>query len=187
MVDDPGTKFVYNSGVTELLAHIFKKVTGSNIDEYAAANLFKPLGIHYFWKHSPTGLPDTEGGLYLAPRDLARLGQLFMQNGMWDGKQFVSPRWLKESISLQIDVGEDGWKYGFQWWLVPYGESKDKYAWTAEGFGGQQMFVLPQYDLIAVFTGWNILATDEKDSHDQLERILAATDKNYRCGAAAGN
>jgi CubicO group peptidase (beta-lactamase class C family) len=187
MVDDPGTKFVYNSGVTELLAHIFKMVTGSNIDEYAAANLFKPLGIHYFWKHSPTGLPDTEGGLYLAPRDLARLGQLFMQNGMWDGKQIVSPRWLKESISLQIDVGEDGWDYGFQWWLVPYGESKDKYAWTAEGFGGQQMFVLPQYDLIAVFTGWNILATDEKYWHDQLERILAATDKNYRCGAAAGN
>ena len=187
MVDDPGTKFVYNSGSTELLAHIFKKVTGENVDQYAAENLFKPLGIQYFWKHSPTGLPDTEGGLYLAPRDLARLGQLFIQNGVWEGKQIVSPLWIKESISPQADVGDGGWKYGFQWWLAPYGEAKDKFAWTAEGFGGQQMFVLPEYNLIAVFTGWSILPSTEKSKRDQLERILAATDKGFRCGAAAGN
>jgi CubicO group peptidase (beta-lactamase class C family) len=187
MADDPGTKFVYNSGVTELLAHVFKKVTGENVDQYAAEYLFKPLGIQYFWKHSPTGLPDTEGGLYLAPRDLARLGQLFIQNGMWEGKQVVAPLWIKESITPQADVGEGGWKYGFQWWLAPYGEAKDKLAWTAEGFGGQQMFVVPEYNLIAVFTGWSILPSTEKEKHDQLERILAATDKGFRCGAAAGN
>jgi CubicO group peptidase (beta-lactamase class C family) len=186
MVDDPGTKFVYNSGVTELLAHVFKKVTGENVDQYAAEYLFKPLGIQYFWKHSPTGLPDTEGGLYLAPPDLARLGQLFIQNGIWERKQIVSPLWSKESVTPQADVG-GGWKYGFQWWLAPYGEAKDKFAWTAEGFGGQQMFVVPEYDLIAVFTGWSILPSTEKEKHDQLDRIIAATDKGFRCGAAAGN
>jgi CubicO group peptidase (beta-lactamase class C family) len=187
MVDDPGAKFVYNSGVTELLAHIFKKVTGSSVDQYAAENLFKPLGIQYFWKHSPTGLPDTEGGLYLAPRDLARLGQLFIQNGKWEGKQIVAPLWIKESITPGADVGDGGWKYGFQWWLAPYGDAKDKFAWTAEGFGGQQMFVVPEYNLIAVFTGWGILPSTQKSKHDQLERIIAATDKGFRCGAAAGN
>ncbi|HEY2820731.1 MAG TPA: serine hydrolase [Candidatus Acidoferrum sp.] len=187
MTEDPGTKFLYNSGATELLAHIFKKVTGENVDQYAAQHLFKPLGIQYFWKHSPTGLPDTEGGLYLAPRDLARLGQLFIQKGMWEGKQLVAPRWIHESITPGADVGDGGWKYGFQWWLAPYGEAKDKFAWTAEGFGGQQMFVLPEYNLIAVFTGWSILPSTEKSKRDQLERILAATDKGFRCGASAGN
>jgi CubicO group peptidase (beta-lactamase class C family) len=184
MADDPGTKFVYNSGVTELLAYIFKKVTGENVDQYAAENLFKPLGIQYFWKHSPTGLPDTEGGLYLVPRDLARLGQLFIKNGVWEGKQIVPQQWIKQSVTPQADVGEDGWKYGFQWWLVPFGDKKDKFAWTAEGFGGQQMFVVPEYNLIAVFTGWSILPSTETAKHDQLDRIIAATDKDFRCGAA---
>jgi CubicO group peptidase (beta-lactamase class C family) len=99
----------------------------------------------------------------------------------------VAPLWIKESITPGTDVGEDGWKYGFQWWLVPYGEAKDKFAWTAEGFGGQQMFVVPEYNLIAVFTGWSILPSTEKSKHDELERIIAATDKGFRCSAAAGN
>ena len=79
MADEPGKDFVYNSGATMLLAQIFKKVTGKNIDEYAAEHLFKPLGMRYFWKHSPTGLPDTEGGLYLSAHDLAKIGQAFSE------------------------------------------------------------------------------------------------------------
>ncbi len=90
MVSDPGKKFVYNSGVTVLLAHIFKKLTGRNVDEYAEEYLFQPLGIRHFWKHSPLGVPDTEGGLYLASRDLARIGLLFLHGGVWEGKRIVA-------------------------------------------------------------------------------------------------
>jgi CubicO group peptidase (beta-lactamase class C family) len=190
MAGEPGKAFVYNSGVTELLAHIFKKVTGTNVDEYAADYLFQPMGMHYFWKHSPKALPDTEGGLYLASRDLARIGALFLQNGVWDGKQIVGRDWIKQSVAPAVAVGEGGWKYGFQWWLVPYGKSKEKLAWAAHGFGGQQLIIVPEYDLIAVFTGWDILPSSEKHKHDQLERILAAVDTKYRCGVTskpAGN
>jgi CubicO group peptidase (beta-lactamase class C family) len=190
MAGEPGKAFVYNSGVTELLAHIFKKVTGTNVDEYAADYLFQPMGMHYFWKHSPTALPDTEGGLYLASRDLARIGALFLQNGVWEGKQIVGRDWIKQSVAPAVSVGEGGWKYGFQWWLVPYGKSKEKLAWAAHGFGGQQLIIVPEYDLIAVFTGWDILPSSEKHKHDQLERILAAVVTKYRCGATskpAGN
>jgi CubicO group peptidase (beta-lactamase class C family) len=186
MVSEPGKKFVYSSGVTELLAHIFKKVTGKNVDEYAEEYLFQPLGIHYFWKHSPLGLPDTEGGLYLASRDLARIGLLFRQDGVWEGKRIVPQDWVKQSIAPQVSTGDGGWKYGFQWWLAPYGKSREKLAWIAEGFGGQQLILVPEYDLIAVFTGWDILPSSEKHKHDQFERILAAVDTKFRC-AAPGN
>ncbi len=82
MAADPGTTFVYNSGATELLAEIFKRATGKDIAESAEANLFKPLGItEYYWKRTPMGLPDTEGGVYLTPADLAKLGLLYARGG----------------------------------------------------------------------------------------------------------
>ena len=181
MVSEPGKIFVYNSGVSELLAYIFKKVTGRNVDDYAAEYLFQPLGMHYFWKHTLLGLPDTEGGLYLASRDLARIGLLVLQGGLWEGKRIVPADWIKESAAPAISTGDGGWKYGFQWWLIPYGQSGEKLAWAAHGFGGQQLILVPEYDLIVVFTGWDILPSSEKHKHDQLERILEALDKQYRC------
>ena len=186
MVSEPGTVFVYSSGGTELLAYIFKKVTGRNVDEYAGEYLFQPLGMHYFWKHTPMGLPDTEGGLYVASRDLARIGSLFLQGGVWEGKQIVPADWIKQSVAPAISTGRGGWKYGFQWWLVPYGKAGEKLAWSARGFGGQQLILVPDYDLIVVFTGWDILPSSEKYKHDQLERILAAVDTGVLCGAIGG-
>jgi CubicO group peptidase (beta-lactamase class C family) len=181
MANDPGKVFVYNSGATVLLAQIFKKVTGKNIDEYAAEHLFKPLGMRYFWKHSPTGLPDTEGGLYLSAHDLAKLGQLFLKGGMWEGKSVVSSGWIKESVSPHVNVPGGDWKYGYQWWLQSIGSSPEDITWFARGFGGQQLIVLPEYDIVAVFTGWDILTSDEKRQHDQLTRILDAANRFYGC------
>src|SRR5258708_39125904 len=70
MAAEPGKVFVYSSGVTQLLSHIFKKATGKNVDAYAAEYLFQPLGIRYHWKHSPTGLPDAEVGIVARGRDI---------------------------------------------------------------------------------------------------------------------
>ena len=185
MAAEPGKVFVYSSGVTELLAHIFKKVTRRNVDEYAAEYLFKPLGIRYYWKHEPTGLPDTEGGLYLSTSDLAKIGFLFLHNGAWDGKQIVPQDWVKASVSTDMSVEDEGrrWKYGFQWWLQPYGDSPKQFAWAARGFGGQELRVVPEYDLVVVSTGWSILPETEGQQHDQLARILAAVDEQYGCRA----
>ncbi len=181
MADEPGKTFVYNSGATILLAQIFKKVTGKNLDEYAAEHLFKPLNMRYFWKHSPTGLPDTEGGLYLSAHDLAKIGQLFLKSGTWEGKDVVSSAWIKDSVAPHVTVPGGNWKYGYQWWLQPIGSSPEDITWFARGFGGQQLIVLPEYDIVAVFTGWDILSSDEKHQHDQLARILDASNRFFGC------
>jgi CubicO group peptidase (beta-lactamase class C family) len=181
MADEPGKTFVYNSGATILLAQIFKKVTGKNLDEYAAEHLFKPLNMRYFWKHSPTGLPDTEGGLYLSAHDLAKIGQLFLKSGTWEGKDVVSSAWIKDSVAPHVTVPGGNWKYGYQWWLQPIGSSPEDITWFARGFGGQQLIVLPEYDIVAVFTGWDILSSDEKHQHDQLAQILDASNRFFGC------
>ena len=91
MAREPGTQFGYSSGESQLLAHIFRRATGVDIEEYAARHLFAPLGIErWFWKRTPAGLVDTEGGLYLEARDLARLRYLFLRVGNWNGTQGVS-------------------------------------------------------------------------------------------------
>jgi CubicO group peptidase (beta-lactamase class C family) len=176
MAAEPGKVFVYSSGATQLLSHIFKKATGKTVDEYAAEYLFRPLGIGYHWKHSPTGLPDTEGGLYISSLSLSKIGFLFLENGSWRGKQTVPVDWVKASVAPAISVEDEGrrWKYGFQWWLQPYGKAPEKLAWAARGFGGQELRVVPEYDLVVVFTGWDILPHAEQTNRDRLERVIAA-------------
>ena len=183
MAAEPGKEFVYSSGVTQLLSHIFKKVTGKNVDEYAAGYLFQPLGMRYHWKHSPTGLPDTEGGLYLSSPDLAKIGLLYLRDGVWEGKEIVSPEWVKASVTPAMSVNDEGreWKYGFQWWLEPYGKSHERYAWAARGFGGQELRVVPESQLISVFTGWDILPQANEPRHDNLDRVVSAVKKPEVC------
>jgi CubicO group peptidase (beta-lactamase class C family) len=179
MAAEPGKVFVYSSGATQLLSHIFKKTTGKTVDEYAAEYLFQPLGIRYHWKHSPTGLPDTEGGLYISSSSLAQIGLLFLNDGTWDDKRIVPADWVKSSVTPAVTVEDEGqrWKYGFQWWLQPWGKTPEKFAWAARGFGGQELRVVPEYKLIVVYTGWDILPSAKETKHDELERVIAAVKK----------
>lgn len=181
MAAEPGKTFVYNSGATELLAQVFKKVTGKNVDDYAAEHLFKPLNMHYFWKHTPTGLPDTEGGLYLSAHDLAKIGYLYQKGGMWQGKDIVSSSWIKDSTMAHVPVGDGSVKYGYQWWVHSFASAPDDIAWAAHGFGGQQMYVVPEYDLVLVLTGWDILTSVEKRPRDLLDRTLGAANRFFGC------
>lgn len=156
MAQEPGSVFRYNSGATQLLSHIFRVATGKDIEEYAHQHLFTPLGItQYYWKRAPSGLPDTEGGLYLRAHDLAKIVYLFLKKGVWDGKVVVTPEWVEASVAPSTTVS-GGTKYGYKWWLQPYGKD-GKLAWCGSGFGGQRPIVIPEYDLVIVFTGWNIL------------------------------
>jgi len=140
MATEPGTVFAYSSGVTELFAHIFKKETGSDIEEYARRHLFAPLGIvNYHWKRTPLGVVDTEGGLYLRTEDLTKLGQLFLQEGRWKGARIVSSEWIKESLTPRIAAGE-GFQYGYFWWLPPYGKPAKRPGWHAALVGSGSSF-----------------------------------------------
>lgn len=177
MAEEPGARFNYSSGSSQILSHIFKKAAGKDINDYAAEHLFKPMGITHYWKRSPTGLSDTEGGLYLRAQDLAKIGYLFLQNGKWEGKQLLSAEWVKESVAPQTTVGNGPVKYGYKWWLHPYREGK--LVWAGSGFGGQRLFVVPEHDLVLVYTGWNIL-TPPLGNREALQRVLAAV-KPHTC------
>jgi len=171
MAQEPGKVFNYSSGVSELLAYIFQKETGQDIEKYAEKYLFAPLGMGHYWKRSPMGVVDTEGGLFLRTTDLAKIGYLYLHDGMWDGQQIVSRDWVKQSLTPFIDA-EEGFKYGFKWWLLPRAD-KTGFVWMARGFGGQRLMVFPDENLIAVFTGWDILK-DPPIERELVNRILPA-------------
>lgn len=180
MAQAPGEKFVYNSGATELLSHLIKKGTGQQAHEYAAEHLFRPLGItDTYWKTTPTGLADTEGGLYLTARDLAKIGYLYLHDGVWDGTRILPEGWVQASTAPKVDT-RPGFprsrKYGYQWWVLPYGND-GRYAYAALGYGGQRLIVVPEHDLIAVFTGWNIYESPEFAPYDALDRVIGAVSR----------
>jgi len=183
MKDEPGTVFAYSSGATELLAYIFKQETGTDIERYAHTHLFEPLGIHeYFWKRTPLGVVDTEGGLYLRAEDLAKIGLLYLNDGRWNGRRLMTSDWIKESLTPRIDAGE-GFKYGYQWWLLPHGEPA-RLAWAARGMGGQRLLVFPEDHLIVVSTAWHIL--NEASIEFEVVRRLLPGVHPHECERPSG-
>jgi CubicO group peptidase (beta-lactamase class C family) len=173
MAADPGTTFVYNSGATELLSYLLSRATGEPADDYAKVKLFAPLGIEsHYWKRTPKGLADTEGGLYLSPRDLAKIGFLYLHEGEWDGRRILPRDWVRDSIRESTKANPP-YGYGYQWWTIP-GPPEAFLAW---GYGGQLLIVVPKLDLIAVFTGWNIYGHRELEPRDALSRVLASVNK----------
>jgi CubicO group peptidase (beta-lactamase class C family) len=176
MAAEPGTAFVYNSGVTQLLSQVLWKATGKHADAYAAEHLFRPLGIErFYWKKTPTGHPDTEGGLFLSPRDLAKIGYLYAHDGNWDGRRLLPPGWVAASTAPSITPSPgSGYRYGYQWWLLADPARADAWHWAALGYGGQRLIVVPELELIAVFTGWNIYEKPALDASLALKRVLGA-------------
>jgi CubicO group peptidase (beta-lactamase class C family) len=176
MAADPGASFVYNSGVTQLLSQVLRKATGKHADAYAAEQLFRPLGIESFhWKKTPTGHPDTEGGLYLTASDLAKLGYLYARDGVWQGRRVLPAGWVAASTAPLVTPGAGAsFRYGYQWWLLPDPARAGVWHWAALGYGGQRLVVVPELDLIAVFTGWNIYEKPALDAAFALKRVLGA-------------
>jgi len=164
---DPGTKWAYNSGGSHLMSAVIRQATGMTIDAYAEQHLFGPLGItDYYWKREPAGLPDTEGGLYLEAEQLAKIGYLYLRDGVWEGERLLPEGWVAAATARQVDrVGIQDWGYGYQWWRLDRGET---IVWAGLGFGGQYLLVLPQHDLIGVVNSWNVFGGD-------FQNVLPAT------------
>jgi CubicO group peptidase (beta-lactamase class C family) len=173
MAAEPGSTFVYSSGVTELLSEVLRKATGKHADAYAAEHLFGPLGIsRFYWKKTPTGHPDTEGGLYLTPRDLAKIGYLYLKDGVWEGKRILPEDWAAASTQRQSDP-KGTMEYGYQWWVLP-GSTP---AYAGIGYGGQLLVVVPSLELIAVFTGWNVYDKPALGATWARDRVVEAVEK----------
>ena len=175
MAAEPGSTYVYNSGVTMLINQVLHQATGEHALAYAEKHLFAPLGItEFYWKQTPAGETDAEGGLYLTPRDLAKIGYLYAMDGVWEGKRLLPEGWVQRATSPLSDPDYRTWRYGYQWWLAPYEGGMQTYSWQGSGFGGQQLIVLPEYDLVAVFTAWNIWDEQSLDDDHVLSVLLDA-------------
>ncbi len=155
----PGTTYHYNDGAAALLAEVFRGATGVDLQVYAAQHLFAPLGITQFqWKRSSGGLTDSEGGLYLEPADLAKLGQLMLDQGLWNGTRLVGADWVAESVRGQrptvVGQAPPRVNYGLMWWTVGPGVLQDSGAYFGWGYGGQYVFVFPKTRTVAVLNQW---------------------------------
>jgi CubicO group peptidase (beta-lactamase class C family) len=149
MERDPGTEYSYNSGGIELLGGALEHATGYSIADFAEEFLFSRIGIEYFsWYRQPPSYQYVSGGgLYLTPRDMARFGFLFLNNGTWNGTQVISQQWVKESTQPRVSTPY-GYDYAYTWWSIP-GYS----LYEATGHYEQKIYVLPEEDIVVVFTG----------------------------------
>ena len=179
MREEPGTRFDYNSGASVLLGKIVGVATGARVDAWTAERLFAPLGIRdWYWKLTPDGEVDTEGGLYLRPHDLARVAYLVLRNGRWGDRQIVSEAWIRESAHPRVQFpdpqgGASTRGYGYQWWLGH--ENGETASIAGSGFGGQFPVVVPEKDLVVVFNAWNIHDPPPRNSAEAIvTRIVPA-------------
>jgi len=170
--DTPGQKFNYNSGLTILLGEMVRIRTGMDIDEFTGKYLFAPLGIsNYSWDRFPDGTTQTDGGLHLRPRDMAKIGYMMLENGKWRGKQIVSKEWIE--ASTQTHINGLGLGYGYQWWRgKAFIDNKTIEVLYASGHGGQKIFIIPQLDLVAVFTSKVFNSTGHRGPENMLIKYI---------------
>jgi CubicO group peptidase (beta-lactamase class C family) len=164
LVAEPGSAWYYNGGNTNLLGEVIRQATGQRLDAFAAQNLFAPLGItNYEWDFINPDFIHASGNLQLRPRDLAKFGSLYLHGGVWNGQRIVSQEWVDASVHHHA-TPRGGGGYGYQWWLRTYDAgATDVDAFHAAGWGGQRIVVLPEMDMVVVFTGGNYVDDDPAD------------------------
>ena len=155
---EPGKKFSYSNGVPVVMGAVLRNSCSMEVDKFAYQNLFQPLGIaDYRWTRYFDGSLETDGGLALRSRDLAKIGQLFLNKGNWQGKQIISERWIQESTQQQIKFGGFwGWNYGYYWMQVDLNlNDRTIHSYFVPGDGGQLLAVFPDLNMVIVFTAGN--------------------------------
>ncbi|EHR00551.1 serine hydrolase domain-containing protein [Bradyrhizobium sp. WSM471] len=154
----PDMLWTYNGGGTELLGNILERVSGKPLETFAREVLFQPLGITDFeWKaYSKNGKIAAAAGLRLRPRDAAKLGQIVLNGGQWNGQQIVSAEWIVQSTTPRFQaIGNFGSTlfYGYQWWMGRSLAGGREINWVgAFGWGGQRIFIVPELDLVMMTT-----------------------------------
>lgn len=157
VVARPDVLWTYNGGGTELLGNILEQVSGKPLEAFAREALFQPLGItDVEWKAYKNGKIAAAAGLRLRPRDAAKIGQLVLNRGQWNGQQVVSADWIAQSITPRFQaVGYFGGTlfYGYQWWMGRTLAGGKDIKWVAAfGWGGQRIFIVPELDLVMMTT-----------------------------------
>ena len=155
MAAEPGTEFVYNTGVSLLFSGVIQNSLGMSAEAFAQEVLFGPMGIERWgWYTGPDGISDTGGGLLLRPRDMAKFGYLFLHDGLWEptGERLFPSSWVEESTQ-RYSIWESGGGYGYQWWVLAAEVDGEQIFFPyAVGWGGQRIYVVPQLDMVVVMT-----------------------------------
>lgn len=163
MVNEPGEVAHYCSMGVLLLTEIIAQTSGMPIDVFANKYLFEPLGITQVgWGHtSNRAVIPSAKRIYMRPRDLAKIGQLVLQQGKWEGKNIVSKDWIKAATSPKTKI--TGIDYGYLWWNIPFPyKGGTLVAKTATGNGGQYIMVFPELNMVAIFTGGAYNSQEDK-------------------------
>lgn len=180
VVHEPGAYYYYSGGDTNIVGDMIRRSTGLNVDLLSREYLFPQLGITDFsWLYFPLaeGIVYCSGDIYLRPRDMAKFGQLFLNGGTWKGERIISEEWINISTSPYIATPEGvrhSDAYGYQWWLFTYNiQEQEIFSYSARGWGGQYIIVLPGLNVVVVFTGGNY-ATYPPCHHLMATYILPA-------------
>ena len=147
----PGTEFQYNSLNTYVLSAVVTKRTGETLTEYLTPRLFEPLGItKYYWETCPKGITKGGWGLFLCAEDMAKLGQLYLQKGKWNGQQLVSEYWIEISTARHLKTQNDTYGYGYQLWM-----EQRPGSFEYNGMLGQNVIIYPDMDMVLVTNAGN--------------------------------
>ncbi len=167
-----GRSFSYCTAGVSTLSGVLERTAKLPVPEFAMKNLFAPLGIQTVdWKFSSLGLAQTGGGLGFLSRDLVKLGQLYLNGGVWNGSRIVSESWVKTSTQPHVRVeDQDQTEYGYLWWLKKFkSEEKSYSAYCMLGNGGNKVAVFPDLDMVVVLTSTNY---NTRGMHEQTDRLL---------------
>ncbi|MCR5102381.1 MAG: beta-lactamase family protein [Butyrivibrio sp.] len=150
---DPGNEFDYNSMNSYMLSAIVSEITGETMFDFLKPRLFDKLGIkRVFWEKCPQNITKGGWGMYMRAEDMAKLGQLYIQKGMWNGERIISEEWINESTKFRVETGKEGSEgYGYQIWTTSDREG----AFTFNGMLGQDVFVYPDVNMIIVTNAGN--------------------------------
>lgn len=152
MEAEPGTQFNYSTGNTHLLSAIVQQATGMTLYEFGKAYLFDPVGMDSV--ACPTnaqGICDGGNGFEMTVYDMLKFGQLYLNEGVWEGEQIISQVWIEQSTSVQYDRPSGSADYGYQWWVRTFGNNGYD-AFFAQGHAGQYIFVVPEVELVIAVT-----------------------------------
>lgn len=183
MVAEPGLRWCYSGGDVTLLGEVIQKATGLRMDDFATEYLFTPLGItEYEWVFVGPDVVYASGSLQLRPRDMAKLGYLYLNGGVWRGRRIISEEWILASTRAHASVTparvaeEYGDRYGYQWWLrTDRTDSSSFESFLRTGWAGQRISVYPALDMVIVFTGGSY-ATPEPVNEIITRYILSAAE-----------
>lgn len=176
LTDNPGEKFVYNTGLTHFLSGIITKTSKMSTKDFANKYLFSCIGVSVDnWVSNNNGYYGGGYGLSMKPVDMAKFGYLYLNNGLWDGKQIIPKEWIEESTQKQVSANVD-MDYGYLFWLQTIQDkvhNKEYFTYRADGAGGQKIMVIPDLDMVVVITAnENSSSNDNTDTQDVITEYI---------------